>query len=103
MAYPVDMNNPWYHGSPVLMDNLREGSTITQWKELALAFSKKHSTLSYNNIFGEINHNGVEDGFLYIIDESILIDVDIYQHPRTSMDIGVEFITKRQLKLKRIQ
>ena len=102
MDYPIDINNPWYHGSPIIMDTLKEGSTITQWKELALAFSQKPSLLSYDKVLGNISHNGTEKGTLYIIDEPILIDTDIYQHPRTTMDKGVEFLTKRVLKLKKI-
>jgi hypothetical protein len=85
------------------MDALREDSTITQWKELALAFSKKPSLVSYDKILGKIFHNGIEEGHLYIIDEPIIIDVDIYQHPRTTMDQGVEYLTKRPLKLKQIK
>jgi hypothetical protein len=102
MAFPVNMNNPWYHGSPIEIDILNEGSTITQWKELAIAFSQKPTTLGYNEILGKISHNGSKKGILYIIDEPITIDIDIYQHPRTTMDKGIEFLTKRQLKLKRI-
>ena len=49
MDYPVDMKNPWYHGSNMEMD------------------------------------------------------VDIYQHPKTSMDKGVEFLTRRPLMLKRVE
>jgi len=41
-------------------------------------------------------------GYLYEIDEPIKIDIDIYQHPNTTMDKGVEFLTNRPLKLKRI-
>ena len=57
--------------------------------------------LEYDEIYTPITHNGVEKGILYIIDEAIKIDVDIYQHPQTTMDKGVEFLTKRPLKLKR--
>ncbi len=41
-------------------------------------------------------------GYLYIIDEPITIGIDIYQHPRTTMDESVEFLTKRPLKIKMI-
>ena len=102
MDFPVDMNKPWYHGSNVDIKILREGSTITQWKELAEAFAAKPTLLSYGEIFGPISHNGAEKVILYIIDEPLALDIDIYQHPRTSMDKGVEFLTKRPLKLKRI-
>jgi len=103
MPYPVDMTKPWYHGSPLILTELREGSTITQWKELAVAFSKKPKLLSYSKIFGRIFHTGIKKGYLYVIDEPVTIDADIYQHPHTTMDEGVEFLTKRPLKLKRIK
>ncbi|MCL2409193.1 MAG: hypothetical protein FWC96_06205 [Oscillospiraceae bacterium] len=102
MGYPVDMNKIWYHGSNLELDILREGSTITQWKELAEAFATKPTMLEYSEIFSLISHNGIEKGILYIIDEPLKMDVDVYQHPRTTMDKGIEFITKRPLKLKRI-
>ncbi len=47
-----------------------------------------------------ICHNGTEKGYLYIIDETVVVDVDIYQHPRTTMDKNAEFLTKRNLKVK---
>jgi len=102
MSYPVNMNHLWYHGSNLEIEVLLEGSTITQWKELAEAFATKPTMLGYEEIFSPISHNGVEKGILYIIDEPLEMDVDIYQHPRTTMDKGVEFLTKRPLKLKRI-
>ena len=102
MGYPVDMKKPWYHGTPLVLDILSEGSTITQWKELAEAFATKPTMLGYDDIFGTINHNGTEIGLMYVIDEPIIMDVDIYQHPRTTMDNGVEFLTTRPLKIKRI-
>lgn len=103
LEYPIDMSNPWYHGTPMELDILQEGSTITQWKELAKAFSTKPTMLGYEDIFGEITHNGTETGLLYIIDEPLMLEIDIYQHPRTTMDKGVEFLTKRPLKVKRIE
>ena len=103
MSYPVDMRKVWYHGSNLELDILLEGSTITQWKELAEAFATKPTMLGYEEIFSEIFHNGKEKGILYIIDEPLEMDRDIYQHPRTTMDKGVEFLTKRPLRLKRVE
>ena len=102
MNYPVDMTKPWYHGSPFAIDMLREGSTITQWKELAEAFATKPAMLGYDEIHGNIFHSGTEKGILYAVDEPLTMDVDLYQHPRTTMDQGVEFLTKRPLTLKRL-
>lgn len=92
----------WYHGSPFELTELTVGSTITRWKELAEAFSRKPQTLSYDMVGGTINHNGQLNGFLYVIDEPIVEGVDIYKHPRTTMDDGVEWLTKRPLRLRKI-
>ena len=91
----------WYHGSNKMFIELKTNSTITQWKELAEAFSHKPSGLGYDDD-GVIVHNGTEKGYLYIIDEPVVVDVDIYQHPRTTMEENAEFLTKRPLKVKMI-
>ncbi|MCQ4924043.1 hypothetical protein NE686_13155 [Tissierella carlieri] len=101
MIMNIKSDGEWYHGSNLKIDVLRVGSTITQWKELAEAFSHKPTILSYEEN-GKITHNGKEIGFLYKINESLIIGRDIYQHPRTTMDINVEFLTKRPLKLQLI-
>lgn len=101
MKIEIKPNGVWYHGSNVLFSELRANSTITQWKELAKAFSHKPSTLEYDDN-GVISHNGVEKGYLYIIDEPVDFQNDIYRHPRTTMDENAEFLTKRPLKLKMI-
>jgi hypothetical protein len=100
MTFPVDMKNPWFHGSPEIMDTLREGSTITQWRELAEAFAAKPERLEYDTIFGKITHTGTRQGFLYVIDEPLEMDADIYPHPRSTMDPGVEYLTRKPLKIK---
>ena len=64
MEFPIDMRKPWYHGTPLELDILREGSTITQWRELAEAFSTKPTLLGYEYIFGEITHNRTETHFI---------------------------------------
>ncbi len=101
MKIQIQSNGIWYHGSNKIFTELRTNSTITQWKELAEAFSHKPSGLGYDDN-GVIVHNGTEKGYLYFIDEPITIGVDIYQHPRTSMDANAEFLTKRPLKVKLI-
>lgn len=101
MKIQIDLNGIWYHGSNVIFSELKENITITQWRELAEAFSHKPSGLGYDDN-GTIIHNGTEKGYLYIIDEPIIVGVDIYQHPNTTMDKNAEFITKRPLKVKLI-
>lgn len=99
MNIEINSNGIWYHGSDKYFTELRENSTITQWRELAEAFSHQPSRLSYDDN-GIISHNGTEKGYLYIIDEPIVVGVDIYQHPRTVMDENAEFLTTRPLKVK---
>lgn len=101
MKIEVTSDGIWYHGSNKLFTELRADSTITQWKELAEAFSHQPSVLCYEDD-GTISHNGKEKGYLYIIDEPVDIQGDIYQHPRTTMDENAEFLTKRPLKVKMI-
>jgi hypothetical protein len=85
----------------MVLSELKEGSTVTQWKELAEAFSHKPTRLSYDDN-GVISHNGNEKGYLYILDEPITVGIDVFQHPRTVMDKNAEFLTKRPLKVKLI-
>ena len=99
MNIEINPKGTWYHGSNMKFDILLAGSTITQWKELAEAFSHQPTGLGYDDD-GVIQHNGTEKGYLYVIDESIEVDVDIYQHPRTTMDKNAEFLTKRKLRVK---
>ena len=99
MELKIDPNGIWHHGSNMVFSELREGSTITQWRELAEAFSHRPGRLSYDDN-GVIFHDGKEKGYLYIIDEPITVDIDVYQHPRTVMDKNAEFLTKRTLKVK---
>ena len=101
MKISVKQDGIWYHGSNQLFAVLRTNSTITQWKELAEAFSHQPDRLSYDDD-GVITHNGTQKGYLYMIDEPIAAGVDVCQHPRSSMDENAEFPTKRPLKVKLI-
>jgi hypothetical protein len=68
MKIEILQDGIWYHGSNKIFSELRTNSTITQWKELAEAFSHQPSGLWYDDN-GKIGHNGTEKGYLYIIDE----------------------------------
>jgi hypothetical protein len=102
MEFDIVEDGTWYHGSDKIFDTLEIGSTITQWKELAEAFSHKPPKLCYSDN-GDILHNGQEFGYLYIINEEIIINKDIYQHPRTTMDRNVEFLTNRPLSVRLVK
>ncbi len=101
MKLEIKPDGPWYHGSNQVLSVLRTNSTITQWKELAEAFSHQPSRLAYDDS-GFITHNGTEKGYLYVIDEPISVGIDVYQHPRTTMDENAEFLTKRPLKVRMV-
>ena len=45
MKIEIQPDGIWYHGSNMIFSELKENSTITQWKELAEAFSPKPSEL----------------------------------------------------------
>jgi len=96
-----DFSRPWYHGSPYQLKTLLEGSTITQAEHLARVFSHKPEIVSLDEEGDTlvIRHTGRLSGFLYQIDES-LGPADVYPHPRTSMTIGLEWLTRRPLRLK---
>lgn len=96
---PLDPNGVWYHGSDKQFSVLKAGSTITQWKQLAQAFSHKPTQLSYSED-GRITHNGQRRGYLYQIDEPVQLGDDVFAHPHSSMDPNAEFLTKRPLKVK---
>lgn len=101
MITSIKPDGEWYHGSNLRIDVLRTGSTITQWKELAAAFAHQPTLLSYDEK-GKIVHNGQEPGYLYRIDENVVAREDVYQHPETTMDANMEFLTRRPLRLKLI-
>ena len=80
---------------------LQEGFDFTPFKELAIAFGSKPSHLSINE--GKVIHDGIKyPVYLYQIDEKIEIGKDFINHPNSAFEVGMEFRTKRDLKLKLI-
>lgn len=102
MQTNLNIKNQWYHGSNLKLYFLDSGSTITQWRELALAFSHKPKILIIQDD-NSIIHNGQEFGYLYVIDELIDIDKCVCPHPKSTMDSGLEFLTNRRLRLRLIE
>jgi len=91
----------WYHGSSFRLTTIREGSTITQDRDLARVFSHKPTFVSVSN-GGKIQHNGTMPGFLYFISEDVQPD-DVYPHPTSSMAKGKEWLTARALRVQLIE
>ena len=105
----VDPEGIWYHGSNLQFSLLRSGSTVTQRRSLAEAFSHKPTVLCWEDELldgdsepgkGDILHNGRESGWLYQIDEEVVIGRDLYPHPRTTMAPNLEFLTARPLRVR---
>ena len=83
------------------IEKLAENSDFTPFKELAIAFGSKPSHISINE--GKVIHDGIKyPVYLYQIDEKIEIDKDFTNHPNSAFGVGMEFRTKRELKLKLI-
>ena len=95
---PKNTAGIWYH-APTKISLLREGSTITPNRALAEAFSHKPPILSCE-ADGTLLHNGKKYGYLYCIDEPIDEERDLYQHPRTTLEPGSEFLTARPLRVR---
>lgn len=75
---------------------LSSGSTITRDLDVARVFSHKPSIVAHDRD-GRTFHNGKQTGYLY---EVVGVkDGDIYPHPETTMDEGVEWLTTRDLPL----
>lgn len=102
MRITTDPTGAWYHGSDAIFSTLRAGSTVTQWKALAEAFSHR-PTLLCTEDDGSISHNGTAKGYLYVIDEPVQVGADLYPHPRTTMEENAEFLTRRPLKVRKIE
>ena len=88
----------WYHGSPRQLKTLLAGSTITPRLHLAEVFSHKPQIVAVSDD-GSISHTGTQDGWLHIVDEPIAV-TDIYPHPRTTMEVGWEWLTRRDMHLR---
>ena len=101
MELKIKPDGIWYHGSDRVFTVLRANSTVTQWRELAEAFSHRPTRLSYDDD-GAIRHNGTAEGILYVLDEAVSVGIDLIPHPRTTMNENAEFLTTRPLKVKMI-
>jgi hypothetical protein len=103
---PIDnaQSQSWYHGSPVLLEVLATGGSITRNRGLAIAFSHKPTQIGVSDD-GTISHNGKQNGYLYEIAEPVSWE-DIHPHPKVKAiapDDLWEWLTTRPFRLKLIQ
>ena len=79
---------------------LRKGSWVTQFKELAKAFSHKPSLISFGEDSQTVTHNGQQPGFLYIVSETVGPDEVSYlrdtaqTHWQTQRDLPVRLVAE---------
>lgn len=94
----------WFHGSPLRLERLLVGSSITRSRPIAEAFSHRPTCLGVGETDSPVSvcHNGTDDGTLYVVDESVSGD-DVRIHPKSAFPIrGFEWLTNRPLRLRKI-
>ena len=98
-----DYGAPWYHGSPEELTVLRRGSWLTQFKELAKAFSHKPPLISLGGDCVNVKHNGRLPGFLYMVSEPVGPDDVAYlrdtgqTHWQTNRDLRLLLVARLPL------
>ncbi len=88
----------WYHGSQEKLSKLRIGSSVTQDMRVAKAFSHRPKLVSRSED-GEIKHDGLEPGFIYLISEKIG-SADLRPHPHPVNADRWEWLTNREMKVE---
>ncbi len=98
----------WYHGSDQALTKLRAGSSITQNRDVAKAFSHRPSLVSLSDE-GEslpdkcnVKHDGVAPGYLYAVSDEIGPD-DVRPHSHPANAARWEWLTNRELRLELIE
>lgn len=95
-----DYGARWYHGSPEMIAVLRKGSWVTQFKEMAKAFSHKPSLMSLADDCQSVKHDGKVPGFLYMVSESLGPDDVSYlrdtanTHWQTERDLQISIVAE---------
>lgn len=95
-----DFSRTWYHGSQQALTRLRSGSSITQRREVAKAFSHRPTLLSMSD--ESLKHDGASPGYLYLVAEEIAPD-DVHPHPHPVNAERWEWLTRRELRLEHIE
>lgn len=101
MADDWDFDLPWYHGSPLELTVLRAGSSITQKRDVARAFSHT-PTLMGQSDSGAIKHNGATDGYLYRVAEPVTAQ-DVVPHPHPVNRDKWEWLIQREMRVELIE
>lgn len=103
-APPRIEDGEWFHGSPLELDLLAAGSTVTRSRAVAEAFSHRPTWVGVEDSFlpVRVTHNGTLPGYLYVVAEPVA-EQDLHPHPNSSYPLGgLEWITDRPLRLRLI-
>ena len=106
----ADYRRRWYHGSQQGLTTLRAGSSITQNRSVAKAFSNRPSLVAMSYVGDaepqlhdwKVRHDGVTPGFLYVVSDEIVPD-DVRPHPHPANASRFEWLTNRDMKLELIE
>lgn len=91
----------WFHGSPLRLEVLAAGSTVTRSRAVAEAFSHKPTCVGIEEgpDAACVCQNGQVAGLLYVVDEPISA-ADVRPHPSSTYRAGLEWLTTRPLRLR---
>jgi len=98
-----DYSAPWYHGSPEEITVLRKGSWVTQFEQMAKAFSHRPTLMSLDDDCESVKHNGQWPGFLYMVSKFIGPDDVTYlrdtaqTHWQTNRDLRLRLVAELPL------
>ena len=95
-----DFSRTWYHGSQQELTRLRSGSSLTQSRDVAKAFSHRPSLLSMSD--ESLKHDGVTPGYLYSVAEEVAPD-DVHPYPHPVNAERWEWLSSRELKVELIE
>ena len=95
-----ERNQRWYHGSQQEIPVLQAGSSITQNRDIARAFSHRPTLVSIDG--GIVKHDGTVPGYLYLIAEKIQ-SADVYPHPHPVNRDRWEWLTTRNLRVRLVE
>ena len=90
----------WYHGSDKELTTLRSGSSVTEDRDLARAFSHQPTLLGRGET--GVRHNGTVDGFLYEVAEP-LVGADLEKHPHPANEDGWEWLVTREVAVRLLE
>jgi hypothetical protein len=93
-----DYGLTWFHGSQVELTKLRKGSSLSQNRQVAKAFSHRPVLVSISND-GNVKHNGTTPGYLYTIVGKIAAE-DVRPHPHPANAAHWEWLTNRELDVE---